>query len=191
MTATLFRPVGLHELALIWDQGMRTFPPRLAHQPIFYPVANLAYARQIARDWNAADEKSACSGFVTKFRIADAYLSNFEPHTVGSSEHVEYWIPAEALSSFNGAIQGLINVEEGFFGPAFTGYIPDAFLLKGKDAKPNSLLCPSVGSTAPLMSRARYRPIGRAYFSTGCSGRIMTFPKSVSVESNGKSYSGV
>jgi len=33
--------------------------------------------------------------------MADAYLSNFEPHTVGSSKHVEYWIPAEALSSLN------------------------------------------------------------------------------------------
>jgi hypothetical protein len=48
--------------ALIWDKGMREFPPRLAHQPIFYPVANLEYARQIARDWNTADEKSGFSG---------------------------------------------------------------------------------------------------------------------------------
>jgi len=38
MTTTLFRPVGLHELALIWDKGMREYPPRLPHQPIFYPV---------------------------------------------------------------------------------------------------------------------------------------------------------
>jgi hypothetical protein len=48
---TLFRPVGLHELALIWDSGMREFPPRLPHQPIFYPVAKMEYATQIARDW--------------------------------------------------------------------------------------------------------------------------------------------
>jgi transposase len=33
MTTVLFRPVGLHELALIWDKGMRGFPPRLPHQP--------------------------------------------------------------------------------------------------------------------------------------------------------------
>jgi hypothetical protein len=26
---TLFRPVGLEELSLIWDSGMRQFPPRL------------------------------------------------------------------------------------------------------------------------------------------------------------------
>jgi hypothetical protein len=99
MTATLFRPVGLHELALIWDKGMREFPPRLAHQPIFYPVANPEYARQIARDWNTADEKSGFSGFVTTFKLDGSYLSNFEPHTAGSSEHVEYWIPAEGLNS--------------------------------------------------------------------------------------------
>jgi hypothetical protein len=39
---TLFRPAGLHELSLIWDSGMREFPPRLPHQPIFYPVATLS-----------------------------------------------------------------------------------------------------------------------------------------------------
>lgn len=135
MTVTLFRPVGLQELALVWDAGMRAFPPRLAHQPIFYPVSNLEYARQIARDWNAADEKSGFSGFVTKFELDRSYLSNFEPHIVGSSKHVEYWIPAENLSSFNGAIRGLIDVEEGFFGSAFTGHIPGEFLLNGKDAR--------------------------------------------------------
>jgi hypothetical protein len=48
---TLFRPVGLHELSLIWDSGITEFPPRLPHQPIFYLVANVDYATQIARDW--------------------------------------------------------------------------------------------------------------------------------------------
>jgi hypothetical protein len=64
MTTTLFRPVGLQELALVWDKGMREFPPRLPHQPIFYPVANIEYARTIARDWNTVDEKSGFAGFV-------------------------------------------------------------------------------------------------------------------------------
>ena len=134
MTTTLFRPVGLHELALIWDKGMREFPPRLPHQPIFYPVANIEYARQIARDWNIKDEKSGFAGFVTTFELDSSYLSNFEPHTVGSSDHVEYWIPADDLNSFNAAISGLIRLEQGFFGTAFTGYIPDTYGLKGKDA---------------------------------------------------------
>src|SRR5215510_6595314 len=60
---TLFRPVGLNELSLIWDSGMREFPPRLPHQPIFYPVANRDYATQIARDWNTKD--SSFAGYVT------------------------------------------------------------------------------------------------------------------------------
>lgn len=67
----LYRPVGLHELALIWDSGMREFPPRLPQQPIFYPVANLEYATQIARDWNTKDNSFA--GYVTKFAVADSF----------------------------------------------------------------------------------------------------------------------
>lgn len=86
VASILFRPVGLHELALIWDKGMRGFPPRLPHQAIFYPVATAGYARQIARDWNTVDEKSGVAGFVTAFELDGSYLSDFEPHTVGSSE---------------------------------------------------------------------------------------------------------
>src|ERR1700739_1589284 len=99
---TLFRPVGLHELALIWDCGMRKFPPRLPHQPIFYPVANRDYATQIARDWNTKD--SSFAGYVTKFSVQDSHLVNYEPHSVGSATHVEYWIPAERLPQFNASI---------------------------------------------------------------------------------------
>jgi hypothetical protein len=134
MITTLFRPVGLHELSLIWDKGMRAFPPRLPHQPIFYPVANIEYARQIARDWNTQDEKSGFSGFVTTFQLEGSYLSKFEPRTVGSAVHLEYWIPADDLNSFNGAISSRIHLEEGFFGAAFTGHIPESYGLKGKDA---------------------------------------------------------
>jgi len=35
---TLYRPVGQQELDLIQSGGYREFPPRLPHQPIFYPV---------------------------------------------------------------------------------------------------------------------------------------------------------
>lgn len=128
---TLFRPVGLHELSLIWDSGMREFPRRLPHQPIFYPVANAEYATQIARNWNTKD--SSFAGYVTKFAVADWYLSKFEPHTVGSALHVEYWIPAEQLSAFNAAIQGTISVESAYFGAEFEGFVPDDLGLKGKD----------------------------------------------------------
>ena len=133
-TTALFRPVGLFELALCWDLGMRAFPPRLPSQPIFYPVLAKEYAQTIARDWNTHDKKSGFAGFVTRFAVSTSYLSRFEPHTVGSSEHVEYWIPANDLTSFNSRIEGFICVEEGFFGCGFKGRIPGKFGLRRKDA---------------------------------------------------------
>jgi hypothetical protein len=66
---TLWRPVGAAELKLIEDSGMRAFPPRLAHQPIFYPAPSEEYAVKIARDWNVAAEGA---GFVTSFRMRTA-----------------------------------------------------------------------------------------------------------------------
>jgi hypothetical protein len=134
MPTNLFRPIGLHELALLWDSGMRAFPERLAHQPIFYPVVNLDYARQIARDWNAPDANSGFSGFVTKFEVSSSYLSKYELHTAGSAAHREYWIPAKELNSFNKAINGLISVEEAFFGTEFVGYVADDNTVKGLNA---------------------------------------------------------
>jgi hypothetical protein len=134
MTITLYRPVGLHELALIWDSGMREFPPRLPQQPIFYPVTNAEYARQIARDWNTRDEKSGFAGFVTEFAVDNGYIAKFNPHVVGASQHQEYWIPSEELGAFNKAVSVRIRVLEGFFGPGFIGSVPDAYALKGKNA---------------------------------------------------------
>jgi hypothetical protein len=134
MNTRLFRPVGLSELALVWDSGMRKFPPRLPHQPVFYPVTNIDYARQIARDWNTRDEKSDFSGFITSFGVQSAYLSKFEKHSVGSSTHEEYWIPSSELDRFNDAINDLIRVEEAYFGSAFRGFLADQYGLQGKDA---------------------------------------------------------
>lgn len=114
-TITLFRPVGKNELALIEASGFKEFPPRLPEQPIFYPVTNEEYATQIARDWNArlnADK----AGFVTRFRVAKAYLDGFERQVVGGSEHEEYWIPAEDLTEFNANIVGPIEVIAEFHG---------------------------------------------------------------------------
>jgi hypothetical protein len=130
---TLFRPVGLHELALIWDSGMREFPPRLPHQPIFYPVTNVDYATQIARDWNTKDEGSGLAGYVTQFAVPTSYLEAFRPHTVGGPSHVEYWIPSEQLPAFNASIQGAISVDGAYFGEGFMGCVPEKFNLQGKD----------------------------------------------------------
>jgi len=129
---TLFRPVGLTELSLIWDSGMREFPPRLPHQPIFYPVTNVEYATQIARDWNTKD--GSLAGYVTEFEVDDSYIAAFEPHIVGSSLHREYWIPAEQLTDFNTALQGRIRVHSAYFGSGFQGFVPDQGVLKGKTA---------------------------------------------------------
>ena len=134
MPTKLFRPVGLPELALLWESGMRGFPPRLAQQPIFYPVLNFEYAQQIARDWNTPDKNSGFSGFVTQFGVSSTYLSKFEIHTAGSAAHREYWIPAREQNSFNKAISGQISVVEAFFGAEFTGCVPDGHRLKGLNA---------------------------------------------------------
>lgn len=106
-TITLYRPVGPKELALIRQSGYTAFPPRLPGQPIFYPVLNEEYARQIARDWNV---RESGSGYVTRFRVRAAFLSRYEVHMVGSRLHQEYWIPAEDLDAFNRTIVGPIEV---------------------------------------------------------------------------------
>lgn len=134
MPKKLFRPVGLPELALLWDSGMRSFPRRLPHQQIFYPVVNVEYARQIARDWNTPDANSGFAGYVTEFRVSVTYLTKYELHTAGSAAHQEYWIPAKELNSFNKAITGLISFEEAYFGPQFVGYVPGEHRLKGQNA---------------------------------------------------------
>jgi hypothetical protein len=110
-TATLYRPVGRAELRLIRDSGWKRFPPRLPEQPIFYPVTNAGYATQIAREWNVRDSGA---GFVTRFAVRADYLSKFPIQQVGSSEHTEYWIPAEELATFNDNIVGLIEVIRSF-----------------------------------------------------------------------------
>src|SRR5258708_19607561 len=97
-TTTLYRPVGPEELELIKQADWSAFPPRLPEQPIFYPVLNEEYARQIARDWNV---KASGAGFVTKFEAERDYLNQFKVQTVGASEHTAYWIPAQHLAEFN------------------------------------------------------------------------------------------
>lgn len=134
MTTTLYRPVGLLELARVWDSALTAFPPRLPHQPIFYPVANAEYAHQIARDWNTPDEASGYAGYITRFAVSAQYLAQFEPKTVGSSVHVEYWIPAAALFEFNGAIAGGIHIDAAYFGKQFSGFVPPDGSWRGLDA---------------------------------------------------------
>ncbi len=109
-TVTLWRPVGEAELRLIEASGWRAFPPRLAEQPIFYPVMNEAYAIQIARDWNAPRG----GGWVTRFEVKRSFLDAYEVQQAGARTHLEYWIPADDLGAFNDAIVGEITVTAEF-----------------------------------------------------------------------------
>ena len=115
-TTVLFRPVGQKELDLIQASNFRAFPPRLAHQPIFYPVLNEEYATQIARDWNTSDAASGYAGYVLRFRVWSSYASRFDVHTVGSQIAQELWVPAEGLPEFNRNIVGQIEVIAEFRG---------------------------------------------------------------------------
>ena len=113
-TTILYRPVGPKELKLIADSGYSAFPPRLPEQPVFYPVLNREYAIQIARDWNAPNPKQG-AGFVTMFEVKTDFLSRYVIQKVGSSIHLEYWIPAGDLPEFNENLVGKISVIAEFF----------------------------------------------------------------------------
>jgi hypothetical protein len=143
----LWRPVGIAELALIYDSQMREFPPRLPEQPIFYPVLNFDYAAQIARNWNAKEQDGV--GYVTEFEVADNYISQFERKIVGGHQHEELWIPAERLPEFNSQIRPPINVVAGYFSSDFRGFIPEQFGLCGKTAT-EQLTC--LAETLPYSS---------------------------------------
>jgi hypothetical protein len=123
----LYRPIGYQELELIANSGFSAFPPRLPSQPIFYPVLNLEYGIQIAKDWNTSDPNSGYAGFVTQFDVDDAYISRFEIQVVGSRQvHQELWIPAEDLAQFNQHILGEIKVVAAYYGEGFTMKIDPA-----------------------------------------------------------------
>ena len=109
----LYRPVGTAELELIKQSGYKGFPPRLSEQPIFYPVLNEKYAREIAEKWNVNSTPDR-KGYVTKFEVDDAYISQFEIQRVGAEYHRELWIPAEQLSEFNHHIIGKIEIVKKF-----------------------------------------------------------------------------
>lgn len=110
-TVTLWRPVGPEELELIRQSGMKAFPPRLPDQPIFYPVLSEAYAVKIARDWNVP---RSGSGYVTRFSVLKTFLNEYQVQEAGGRSHLEYWIPAEDLPTFNSAIVGQIEVTSTF-----------------------------------------------------------------------------
>jgi hypothetical protein len=108
-SVVLYRPVGTKELALIAASGWKEFPPRMPEQPIFYPVTNEAYARQIARDWNTKYNNDK-RGYVVRFAVRSDVADRYERRVVGGREHEELWVPAEELPAFNAAIEGRIDL---------------------------------------------------------------------------------
>jgi len=125
----LYRPIGHRELEALYDLGMRAFPPRLPDQPIFYPVLNAGYAREIAEGWNAKSDTFA--GYVTRFSIENEYVARFERHVVGAARHEELWVPASELEEFNRHLVGHIEVITAYFGDGFVGTPPARYAPVG------------------------------------------------------------
>lgn len=103
----LYRPAGPAEMALVRASGMKRWPPRLEEQPIFYPVTNEQYAREIAERWNVPESGG---GYVTRFAVRADAIARYPAQTVGARHHTELWIPAEELDALNDAIVGEIEI---------------------------------------------------------------------------------
>ncbi|MGE3972647.1 MAG: hypothetical protein AB7E78_14980 [Porticoccaceae bacterium] len=110
-TTILYRPVGPEELELVRASGFTRWPPRLAGQPIFYPVTNERYAAEIAERWNVKDSGY---GAVTRFRVRSSFMSRYAIQKVGGAHHTEWWIPAGELEALNDNIVGKIEVVSEF-----------------------------------------------------------------------------
>ncbi|NRR29112.1 hypothetical protein HSX11_02840 [Oxalobacteraceae bacterium] len=106
-TVVLYRPTGPAELDLVRQSGFKRWPPRLPEQPIFYPVTNEAYAKQIAIEWNIG---ASGVGYVTRFHVRASFMDRYDRQKVGGEIHTEWWIPAEELEELNDNIVGLIEV---------------------------------------------------------------------------------
>lgn len=104
---TLYRPTGPKELELVAAGGYRRWPPRLPEQPVFYPVTNEEYAKQIAIKWNVP---ASGVGYVTRFRVKKSFMEKYQIQKVGGEGHTECWIPAEDLEELNDNIVGQIEV---------------------------------------------------------------------------------
>jgi len=109
---TLYRPIGPGQLTAIIRAHWREFPPRLAHQPFFFPLLDKQYAQRVARQWNLSNSGA---GFVTQFKVQADFLDQYEPKRIGGPSNWEYRIPAHALVDFNQHILGQIQVVDAYF----------------------------------------------------------------------------
>jgi hypothetical protein len=106
-STTLWRPIGPAELDLLRAADMRAWPPRLPDQPIFYPVLNEAYARQIAAEWNVA---ASGSGYTTRFHLPTSFARRYPTCQAGGRDKLELWVPASELDDLNRHLIGPIEV---------------------------------------------------------------------------------
>lgn len=106
-TTTLWRPVGPAELDALRATDMRAWPARLPDQPIFYPVLNEAYARQIAEEWNVA---ASGSGYVARFVLPTSFARRYPTRQAGGADKLELWVPAEELEELNRHLVAPIEV---------------------------------------------------------------------------------
>jgi hypothetical protein len=106
-TVIMFRPAGPGEIELVAASGYKRWPPRLPEQPIFYPVTNEEYAKEIAMKWNVKDNRI---GYVAKFRVRKSFIDKYEIHKVGGAHHTEWWIPDHDLEALNDNIIGVIEI---------------------------------------------------------------------------------
>jgi hypothetical protein len=105
----LYCPVGLEAFRWTYRSGMRLLP----EQPDLHPSVSEAHADQRARDDFA---KGAGAGYLLTFEVDDA--------CAGEDARVDY----------NPHLKGDVRLKAAHFGPGFTGDIPKAFSLRGKDA---------------------------------------------------------
>ena len=103
----MYRPTGPEEYQLVADSDFTKWPPRLAGQPIFYPVTNETYAREITEQWNIRDSGV---GYVFRFLVKRSFVDSYSLEKVGGKNHTEWWIPAEKMTELNDSIVGKIEM---------------------------------------------------------------------------------
>ena len=103
----MYRPTGPEEYQLVADSDFTKWPPRLEGQPIFYPVTNETYAREITEQWNIRDSGV---GYVFRFLVKRSFADAYSLEKVGGKDHMEWWIPAEKMNELNDSIVGRIEM---------------------------------------------------------------------------------
>ena len=129
-TTRLFRPLDLPELKGICDSGYGRFPTRQTWQPIFYPVADLSYAEQIAYECHV-NASSGYGGFVVQFDVEERYMDSFKLPRSTNATFQEFRIPAESLPELNRQLQGDIQLVSSFYTSDYRGIPIKSGELKG------------------------------------------------------------